>query len=68
MNDVVEEWEQRLNQFRAHVVCEDPRYPYLCINGKFNYGLSIDPETGELDHHRFCICAARKEDECICDL
>lgn len=54
--------------FRAHIICEDPRYPLLCINGKFNYGLWMDPETRELERERVCICAARGDDTCICDL
>lgn len=50
-----------------HVVCEDPRYPLLCVNGDLNFGVSIDPETGEPEGGRGCICAARGDD-CICDL
>lgn len=52
----------------AHIVAEDPRYPFLCINGPFIYGLRIDPETGDIDPRRLCICHARSDSECICDL
>lgn len=54
--------------FRAHIICEDPRYPLLCINGKFNYGLEFNPETGDVGKKRLCICFAKYDDECICDL
>ena len=53
---------------RAHIVAEDPRYPILCINGTFNYGLRINPDTGDISTERLCICGARSEGDCICDL
>jgi len=53
---------------RAHIIAEDPRYPTLCINGKFTYGMSMNPVTGDVDPTRHCICHARTDDECICDL
>jgi hypothetical protein len=52
----------------AHIIAEDPRYPTLCINGHLNFGLTIDPITGEIGKHRMCICESRRKDECICDL
>lgn len=52
----------------AHIIAEDPRYPVLCINGRFTYGLHINPETGDIDHRRSCICHARSERDCICTL
>ncbi len=55
-------------EITAHIIAEDPRYPILCINGKFIYGLDINPETGEIGRERLCICAARDDNECICTL
>lgn len=55
-------------EITAHIVAEDPRYPILCINGKFTYGMRIDPETGDVDPTRLCICAAHSDNECICNL
>lgn len=52
----------------AHIVAEDPRYPILCINGRFIYGCKIDPVTGDIDPKRICICAAKSRDECVCTL
>lgn len=51
-----------------HVVAEDPRYPMLCVNGDLNFGVSINPATGDIEGGRGCICAARSASECICDL
>jgi len=53
---------------RAHIIAEDPRYPTLCINGKFTYGMSMNPVTGDVDPTRHCICHSWTDDECICDL
>jgi hypothetical protein len=53
---------------QAHVVTEDHRYPLLCINGKFNYGLSIDPQDGTIETERKCICSSREASECVCDV
>lgn len=60
-----EEWEHGIF---AHMVVEDPRYPLLCFNGKFIYGLRMNPKTGELDRERQCICAAHGDYDCICTL
>lgn len=51
-----------------HVVCEDPRYPTLCVNGSLNFGVSVDPVTGEVRGRRGCICRAACGEPCICDL
>ena len=56
------------HEIRAHIVAEDPRYPMLCINGKFNYGLRINPATGDIAPDRLCICGAGSDGGCICDL
>jgi len=53
---------------RVHIVAEDPRFPLICINGRFTYGMQIDPETGDVDPTRRCICSAHSDSECICDL
>lgn len=53
---------------RVHVVDEDPRYPKMCVNGELNFGVSINAETGMPEGGRECICAARADDFCICDL
>jgi hypothetical protein len=53
---------------RVHVVAEDPRYPTMCVNGDLNFGVSINAETGMPEGGRVCICAARADDFCICDL
>lgn len=54
---------------RAHIVTDgDPRYPLLVIQGRFNYGLRINPETGDIVPTRLCICAASSDDTCICDI
>jgi len=52
----------------SYIVCEDPRYPLLVIQGRFNYGLRINPYTGDINPKRLCICAASSDDTCICDL
>lgn len=52
----------------VHVVTEDPRYPLMCVNGGVNFGISINAETGMPEGGRGCICAARADDVCICDL
>ena len=62
------EEEDEYEEFSAHIICEDPRYPTLCINGKFNYGLDFCTKTGKVGRKRQCICAARYDNECICDL
>lgn len=62
------ETEDNTPEITAHIIAEDPRYPLLCINGKFTYGLSINPKTGDIDPERLCICEARSHSECICDL
>ena len=53
---------------RVHVVAEDPRYPTMCVNGDMNFGMSVNAETGMPEGARGCICAARGDDFCICDL
>ena len=55
-------------EITAHIVAEDRRYPLLCINGKFIYGMRIDPVTGDVNPERLCICAAHCDDDCICTL
>ena len=53
---------------RVHIVAEDPRYPTMCVNGAINFGVSINAETGMPEGGRGCICAARADDFCICDI
>lgn len=55
-------------ELTAHIVAEDPRYPMICVNGPFIFGLRIDPKTGDVDPKRRCICFARYDSECICTL
>lgn len=53
----------------AYIHAEDPRYPTLIIRGQgFIYGLDIDPQTGDIDPQRRCICSARSDRDCICSL
>ena len=60
--------QDEAEDFRVHVVAEDPRYPTMCVNGDLNFGVSINAETGMPEGRRGCICAARADDFCICDL
>lgn len=49
----------------AQVLCEDPRYPKLILDGDgWTRGYWIDTDTGELD--RFCVCHAHSSSECTC--
>lgn len=68
MSEPLEGPFQEEPEFRAHFVVEDPRYPLLCINGKFTYGLWMDSATGQLGPERVCICGAHSDNECTCDL
>jgi hypothetical protein len=67
ITDGSEEDSER-EDFRAHIIAEDPRYPLLCINGKFTYGMRMNPDTGNIDPTKLCICAARGDEYCICNL
>jgi len=60
--------QDEAEELRVHVVAEDPRYPTMCVNGELNFGVSINAETGMPEGGRGCICAARADDFCICDL
>jgi hypothetical protein len=60
--------QDEAEDLRVHVVAEDPRYPTMCVNGDLNFGVSINAETGMPEGGRVCICAARADDFCICDL
>ena len=60
--------QDEAEDLRVHVVAEDPRYPLMCVNGELNFGVSINVETGMPEGGRRCICAARADDFCICDL
>ena len=60
--------QDEAEDLRVHVVAEDPRYPTMCVNGELNFGISINAETGMPEGGRCCICAARADDFCICDL
>jgi hypothetical protein len=60
--------QDEAEDLRVHVVAEDPRYPTMCVNGDLNFGVSINAETGMPEGGRVCICAARTDDFCICDL
>lgn len=53
---------------RIHIHVGDPRYPMVCVNGEYNFGLRMDPDTLEVNPDRICICHARSDDTCICDL
>lgn len=52
----------------CHIHYNDPRYPMIVVQGRFNYGMSINPQTGDVDPTRLCICGAWADDTCICDL
>lgn len=60
--------QDEAEDLRVHVVAEDHRYPLMCVNGDLNFGVSINAETGMPEGGRCCICAARADDFCICDL
>jgi hypothetical protein len=60
--------QDEAEDLRVHVVAEDPRYPTMCVNGDLNFGVSVNAETGMPEGGRVCICAARADDFCICDL
>jgi hypothetical protein len=60
--------QDEAEDLRVHVVAEDPRYPLMCVNGELNFGVSINVETGMPEGGRRCICGARADDFCICDL
>ena len=60
--------QDEAEDLRVHVVAEDHRYPLMCVNGDLNFGVHINPETGMPEGGRGCICAAREDDFCICDL
>ena len=62
------EREQADLDLEIHINSPDDRYPRLCVNGDLNFSIDIDPETGELYGDRECICAARSDHSCICDL
>jgi len=55
---------------RSHIVIDpcDPRYALLVIQGRFNYGLFIDPRTGDINPRRRCICGGLGNNSCFCDL
>lgn len=60
--------QDEAEDLRVHVVAEDPRSPTMCVNGDLNFGVSINAETGMPEGRRGCICAARADDFCICDI
>lgn len=71
MKQTVEEFSEKLEkEFQVDIfeIKEDPRYPLLCVNGDLNFGIFFDPETRRLNGERVCICNARADDFCICDL
>ena len=60
--------DQEKMELRLHVVAEDLRYPLLCVNGDLNFGVWINPRTGDFEGGRGCICASRQNSGCICNL
>ena len=62
---ITPEYHKDLN---IHIIFPDPRYPLLCVNGVLNFGVDINPETGEISKERGCICGSRSDESCICDL
>ena len=53
--------------FRVFIHAEDMRYPSLVVNGDYNFAMIFDPET-IIFSRPSCICWARSEFECACNL